>query len=79
MCLLESAWSDVVALLLEGFLGIVAESGAGLVAFKACERLSRHIGVCLEPMMLMRKEDHPQKISSDEQVFVVLVSGVYKW
>ena len=77
VCLLKFVWSDVIASLLEGFLGIAMESGAGLTAFKACELLSRYIAVCSGAMTLMRKEDCPRKIS-DEQVFVVLLLGVYK-
>jgi len=51
------------------------ERNAGLAALKAYELLSRLIAACLGVMTLMWKEDHPRKISSDEQAFVVLESG----
>jgi len=64
----RSIWSDVVSLV-EGFLGIAAKSGTSLAALEACELLSRHIAAYLGIMMLMRKEDCPQKISDDQVLY----------
>ena len=73
---LEFVWSDVVALLLKGFLGTVAVSNAGLTVLEACELLSRHMVACSGA----RAVDCFRKISSDKQNFVVLVSGVWpRW
>ena len=58
VCVPEFVWSDVAASLLEGFLGIAAESGAGLAALKACELLSGLMLACSWAIALMRKEDH---------------------
>ena len=76
MCLPDSIWSVVVASLLKDFLGIAMESGIGLVALKACEMMSRFMLDCSGAIALMRKEDRPRKISSDE-VIVVPLTGVY--
>ena len=51
------------------------ESSAGLVALEACELLSRHM-VTRSGVMTV---DYFREISSGGQVFIVLVSGVYKW
>ena len=71
-------WSEVIASLLEGCLGVVVASDAGLTALKMCELLSRLILACSGATTLMRKEEHPQKISSNKQVFIILVSGICK-
>ena len=79
VCLPESVCSYVTASLLDGFLGIAMESSAGLAALDVYELLSSHIVACSGAMKLMRKEDCPRKIPFDEQVFVALVLGIYKW
>ena len=40
-----------IAALLEGLLGIVAVSGAGLAALEACELMSRHMVACSGAMV----------------------------
>ena len=46
---------------MQGFLGITAESNAGLTALEVCEMLSRHIVACSGAMKLIRKEDPPKR------------------
>ena len=75
----ESVWLDVAASLFEGFLRINAVSGADLASLEACELLSRHIDACSGAMSSSRMGDCPRKISVDDQIFVILVSGVCKW
>ena len=78
MCLLKFIWLDVDASLLEGFLGITAESGTGLAALKVCELLSRPMLACSRAIVFMRKTAL-EEISYDEQIFIVPISRVCKW
>ena len=55
-CSLESVWSDVAASFLEGFLGIVAESGVSLAALKACELLSILMLACSGAIVVCFRE-----------------------
>ena len=66
----ESIWSEVAALLLKGFLGVVVVSSAGLAALKACELLSRYIVAYSRAVVV----GCFWEISFDEQT-VILVSG----
>jgi len=70
---LESLWSVIIILLLEGFLGTVAVSSAGLTALEACELLSRHMVVCSRAMAV----DCFWEISFDE-LFLYLGFGT-RW
>jgi len=59
-------------LALEGLLGIIVVSGDGPAALEACELLLRYVSCLLRSH---HTASYPQKISADEQIFVVLVSG----
>ena len=65
-------WLYVTALLLKGFLGTVAVSGAGITALKACELMSKHMVAFLRAIAVSCFRE----ISSNEQIFFVLVSKV---
>ena len=62
-------------LALERFCGTIAVSDAGLVALKAC-KLSSRLMLAYSGAMVV---DCFRNISSDKQIYVALISGVWPW